>query len=225
MSIITKSSITKDCNKCTILWGNIEESVMKHSSLCLTTFVNACVCVCADHARWLVSGHTVSQTLNSNSFLHSFEAVCVFMQLKGIGLYQTADYYLLHWVGEDLIQLANYLFPPPRFKERIIFIFFFPFAQPSWCVPGKQSCKSCNKNASVSIKQRRDMNRRLQLLCLGQSLVETDCRAGGIITLCVKNTLGANKVAAYLNENTQRLEYVDESRRGSGGDVCLWLCN
>lgn len=150
--------------------------------------------------------------------------LCVFMQLKGIGLYQTADYYLLHWVREDLIQLANSPFPPPRFKERIIFFFVpFPFAQPSWRIPGKQSCKSCNKNASVSIKQRRDKNRRLQKLCLGQSLVETDCRAGGIITLCVKNTLGANKVAAYLNENTQRLEYADESCRGSGGDVCLQL--
>lgn len=34
--------------------------------------------VCADHARWLVSGHTASQSLNSNSFFHSFEAVCVY---------------------------------------------------------------------------------------------------------------------------------------------------
>lgn len=186
---------------------------------------NVCACarVCADHARWLVSGHTVSQTLNSNSFFHSFEAVCVYAA-QG------------HWFVPDSRLLFTTLSqggPNPISKFPLSssslqgenHLFFFPFAQPSWRVPGKQSCKSCNKNASVSIKQHRDKNRRLQILCLGQSLVETDCRAGGIITLCVKNTLGANKVAAYLNENTQRLEYADESRRGSGGDVCLWLCN
>lgn len=51
---------------------------MKHNPLCLAT------CVCRMHAFvrrthvGLVSGHTVSQTLNSNSFFHSFEAVCVY---------------------------------------------------------------------------------------------------------------------------------------------------
>lgn len=192
---------------------------MKHSPLC----VHARMCVQITHVgSSLVTLYPKHWTVIRFS---THLRLCVFMQLKGIGLYQTADYYLLHWVREDLIQLANSPFPPLRFKERIIFFFFFPFAQPSWRVPGKQSCKSCNKNASVSIKQHRDKNRHLQILCLGQSLVETDCRAGGIITLCVKNTLGANKVAAYLNENTQILEYADESRRGSSGDVCLWLCN
>ncbi len=144
---VTKSSITKDCNKCTILWGDIKQSVMKHSPLCFTT------CVQIMHSSLVTLHHNHRTVIRFSTHLR----LCVFMQLKGIGLYQTEDYYLLHWVREDLIQLANSPFPPPRFKERIIF-FFFPFAQPSWRVTGKQSC---NKNASVSIKQRRDKNRRL----------------------------------------------------------------
>lgn len=40
--------------------------------------VCVCTCICAEHTRWLISGHTVSQMLNSNSFFHSFEAVCVY---------------------------------------------------------------------------------------------------------------------------------------------------
>lgn len=138
---------------------------MKHSPLCLTTCVHARVCVQITHvgSSLVTLYHKHWTVIRFSTHLR----LCVFMQLKGIGLYQTADYYLLHWVREDLIQLANSPFPPPRFKERIIFFFSFlpfPFAQPSWRVPGKQSCKSCNKNASVSIKQHRDKNRRLQIL-------------------------------------------------------------
>lgn len=58
----------------------MHHSLRKYWRECYETqsFVCACARVCADHARWLVSGHTVSQTLNSNSFFHSFEAVCVY---------------------------------------------------------------------------------------------------------------------------------------------------
>lgn len=178
------------------------------------------------HTCRRVSGHTVSQTANSNSFFHSFEAVCVYAA-QG------------HWFVPDSRLLFTTLSqggPNPISKfplsssslqgENHLFLFSFPFALRSWRVPGKKSRESLNKNASVSIKERGEESGRLQILCLGQSLVETDCGAGGIITLCVKNTLGANKVPAYLNENTWRLEYADESQRGDWRSVRSFaVCN
>lgn len=95
---------------------------MKHGPLCLATRV---------HTRTRAVGSSLVTLYHKHWTVIRFSThlrLCVFMQLKGIGLYQTADYYLLHWVREDLIQLANSPFPPPRFKERII---FFPFFSPS----------------------------------------------------------------------------------------------